>query len=477
MTMIKRRFSKSSGRHYESTSATRALDALLTKLEANILSIGAAATGLLFTGWLVHRAARAGSEEVRAALPAHECSYTVESKTYRLHRQQQLRPPETLGILQSAVGTSPKHLELPCYAGGADEGANTHTATSDRRALAGCSLLVEALCAGVATRAGSRPGPGQQSGSGSVWREEVGLRSSDVARLKQDGILVLDGALVREELQQIGEEIRTSHLQTRLRTNVNEGAARKEANDPSFVAVRSDRTFFLTGQLRASGQLPSGLRHAERLLRSLGACLEDDGFDSFADDVTGTAVATTAATTAATGTATATTTVTATATATTTAVGRGTHPEGRRAGLLVPDGTQLALYGGDGAFYRPHRDGYAPKWADGFLGWLRLRSVTLREVTAILYLNDNGPGSAQPWQPDHGGALRVYLEHGNESSEPYYVEIPPVGGRLVLFDSQRFLHEVRPSFRPRAAITVWFLANDEGHVASALAALRAAWNS
>ena len=42
-------------------------------------------------------------------------------------------------------------------------------------------------------------------------------------------------------------------------------------------------------------------------------------------------------------------------------------------------------------------------------------------------------------------------------SEPRYVDIPPIGGRLVIFDAQRYLHEVRPTFRERAALTVWFL--------------------
>ena len=77
-------------------------------------------------------------------------------------------------------------------------------------------------------------------------------------------------------------------------------------------------------------------------------------------------------------------------------------------------------------------------------------------------LSDNGPASSQS-----GGsraATRVYLD-GKASqeraarggacawspgpSEPHYVDIPPVGGRLVIFDSQRLLRGAADVQGPR----------------------------
>ena len=179
------------------------------------------------------------------------------------------------------------------------------------------------------------------------------------------------------------------------------------------------------------------LCHAERLLRSLGGCLEDEGFSGFSATP-------------------------------------GTPSQRAALSLRVPDETQLALYESSGAFYRPHRDQYRPKWSDGPFGWLQLRRYGCRVLTAILYLNDNAPGSERPWCAQDGGCLRVYFDGrapegaptgaadavgapDGRSTTPYYVDIPPVGGRLVVFDSQELLHEVRPAHADRAALTVWFV--------------------
>jgi len=54
-----------------------------------------------------------------------------------------------------------------------------------------------------------------------------------------------------------------------------------------------------------------------------------------------------------------------------------------------------------------------------------------RTMSFVLYLN-------QQWAHDHGG------------------ELAPTGGRLVLFESARFWHEVRPATRERLSITGWF---------------------
>ncbi|ATX81304.1 SM-20-related protein [Mariprofundus ferrinatatus] len=79
---------------------------------------------------------------------------------------------------------------------------------------------------------------------------------------------------------------------------------------------------------------------------------------------------------------------------------------------------------------------------DRFIGTME------RVVTCILYLNDN-------WQPDEGGALKVY-EGTEPSNLPLPMEVIPQGGRLVTFISELFPHEVLPARRDRLSLTGWF---------------------
>lgn len=69
-----------------------------------------------------------------------------------------------------------------------------------------------------------------------------------------------------------------------------------------------------------------------------------------------------------------------------------------------------------------------------------------RQISAILYLN-------QDWQKDDGGELRLYL---NGTADDTHIDIMPVGGRLILFLSAKFLHEVLPAKRERISLTGWF---------------------
>jgi SM-20-related protein len=88
--------------------------------------------------------------------------------------------------------------------------------------------------------------------------------------------------------------------------------------------------------------------------------------------------------------------------------------------------------------------------------------VQVRQISSILYLNQN-------WQAADGGELRMYLHEDNLSSENLpdnnlsddslpiekYFDIAPIGGRLVLFKSSEFWHEVLPTTRERMSITGW----------------------
>jgi SM-20-related protein len=59
----------------------------------------------------------------------------------------------------------------------------------------------------------------------------------------------------------------------------------------------------------------------------------------------------------------------------------------------------------------------------------------------------------QDWQKDDGGELRLYL---NGTADDTHIDIMPVGGRLILFLSAKFLHEVLPAKRERISLTGWF---------------------
>lgn len=66
-----------------------------------------------------------------------------------------------------------------------------------------------------------------------------------------------------------------------------------------------------------------------------------------------------------------------------------------------------------------------------------------RQVSFVLYLNPD-------WQPNDGGALRIY------AADDHYVEVEPLGGRLVCFLTSGREHEVMPARRERHSISGWF---------------------
>ena len=69
-----------------------------------------------------------------------------------------------------------------------------------------------------------------------------------------------------------------------------------------------------------------------------------------------------------------------------------------------------------------------------------------RKITCILYLNET-------WEEADGGQLRMYLDTKETEA---FVDVLPQGGRLVVFVSGDFLHEVLPAKRERLSITGWF---------------------
>jgi len=84
-----------------------------------------------------------------------------------------------------------------------------------------------------------------------------------------------------------------------------------------------------------------------------------------------------------------------------------------------------------GAFYQKHRD--------------RFQSDNGRRLSLVFFLNHD-------WQPSDGGELVLY--HPDVEAEILAI-IAPTFGTLVIFDSQRFPHEVRPTMRQRLSLAGW----------------------
>ena len=80
-----------------------------------------------------------------------------------------------------------------------------------------------------------------------------------------------------------------------------------------------------------------------------------------------------------------------------------------------------------GTYYKRHLD--------------KFRNDSGRKLSFICYLNQN-------WQADNGGELVLYLPDGDKT-------VLPLGGRLVVFESDRIEHEVLAANRERRSLTGW----------------------
>lgn len=101
--------------------------------------------------------------------------------------------------------------------------------------------------------------------------------------------------------------------------------------------------------------------------------------------------------------------------------------------------THLAVYP-VGTAYQKHVDQFQTNHST---------QTNTRQVSSILYLN-------QDWSPAHGGELRLYLDEPQILDQQQWLDVLPVAGRLVLFLSAKFWHEVRPATRERISLTGWF---------------------
>jgi SM-20-related protein len=104
--------------------------------------------------------------------------------------------------------------------------------------------------------------------------------------------------------------------------------------------------------------------------------------------------------------------------------------------------SHLALYP-IGASYKKHIDRFKTNNT-------RTIDQAVRQISCILYLNKD-------WHVEDGGYLRLYLNQECETTDTLHLDIAPIGGRLVMFLSDTFHHEVLPATRSRISLTGWFL--------------------
>ncbi|HWV16744.1 MAG TPA: 2OG-Fe(II) oxygenase [Cellvibrio sp.] len=92
-----------------------------------------------------------------------------------------------------------------------------------------------------------------------------------------------------------------------------------------------------------------------------------------------------------------------------------------------------------GAFYKKHLDTFK---GSGKPGQAR------RVLSTVVYLNDE-------WREGEGGELILYSEDGEQVLQ----RLMPSLGRMIIFLSEKFPHEVLPARRARKSIAGWFRVN------------------
>lgn len=105
---------------------------------------------------------------------------------------------------------------------------------------------------------------------------------------------------------------------------------------------------------------------------------------------------------------------------------------------------------GVGAFYKKHLDAFKspPAILQVPVQVAPIQMQPQRVLSTVVYLNPQ-------WQPGDGGELLLYAEDDVQLLE----SIAPEYGKLVLFLSEKFPHEVAVARRERHSIAGWFRVN------------------
>jgi SM-20-related protein len=104
----------------------------------------------------------------------------------------------------------------------------------------------------------------------------------------------------------------------------------------------------------------------------------------------------------------------------------------------------LGLFDYESHFAHYHVGAFYQKHLDAFRGG-RQQGKANRVLSTVLYLNKN-------WRAEEGGELVIYAPDG----EQMLAQIEPQYGRMVIFLSEEFPHEVKPARRERRSIAGWF---------------------
>jgi len=104
----------------------------------------------------------------------------------------------------------------------------------------------------------------------------------------------------------------------------------------------------------------------------------------------------------------------------------------------------LGLFDYEAHFARYEKGAFYEKHIDAFKG------ESNRILSTVLYLNEG-------WQDGDGGELVIYDEHNPEIEVGRY---PPIKGRLAIFLSECFYHEVLVAKRTRHSVAGWFRVNN-----------------
>jgi SM-20-related protein len=98
-----------------------------------------------------------------------------------------------------------------------------------------------------------------------------------------------------------------------------------------------------------------------------------------------------------------------------------------------------------GAFYKKHLDAFRGN---------RTQGQSNRVLSTVLYLNET-------WQSGDGGELLLYADgDANDNNSKVIETLLPEFGRMVIFLSEKFPHEVLPAQRERKSIAGWFRVNE-----------------
>jgi 2OG-Fe(II) oxygenase superfamily len=237
--------------------------------------------------------------------------------------------------------------------------------------------------------------------SSSLTRRVV--TESHVRQLEREGIVVIPHALSADHLRKarwcVKKDLEESEEKSKFDYSGNDDSVRQDrvqwVRSEPLVLVGDDGD----GEKSDDGEQQPSLQDAIHLLRGVAHVLEQSGYS-------------------------------------------------RASQFQIPHDCQLAVYqGNDVDGYEKHLDRCNGTVHDlGLLEYLRLSDFRCRVVTAILYLNTNDRSV------DEGGQLRYWA---TADSPEHFHNITPVGGTLVIFDSNQIYHQVMPSKTSRIALTSW----------------------